>query len=157
DHMRIEEGSKVTIVRLDLKKMYVLDTAAKTASTVDLPLDMKKLLPPEVATNMEQFMGQTKFTVTPTQETKKVGNWNATPYTLSMAMPMGNSSTREIWVTKDAGIDVAAYQEMYAAFLSATPVGASLAGELKKIDGLPVLVEEKQSIAMMKGKEVSAT
>ena len=49
DRMRNEDGDHVTIVRADQKKMYLLDVKAKTVSTIDLPLDMKKYMPPEMA------------------------------------------------------------------------------------------------------------
>lgn len=141
DHMRVEDGEDVTIVRADLKKMYKLNTAAKTFSTVDLPLDMKKYVPAEVAPMIEHMMGQMKVTVTPTTETKKIKDWNATRYTMTMSMPMGASVTQEIWATKDITIDPAAH-EMRISFLSADPmVGAAMASEMRKVDGVPVLSE----------------
>jgi len=57
DRMRVDDGDSVTIVRADLKKMYMIDTKAKTYSTIDLPLDMKKYIPAEYAGMMEQMMG----------------------------------------------------------------------------------------------------
>jgi hypothetical protein len=44
DRMRIEDGNDVTIVRTDLKKMYMLDMQAKTFTALDLPVDIEKLL-----------------------------------------------------------------------------------------------------------------
>ncbi len=152
-HMRVEDGESVTIVRADLKKMYILDAHAKTYSSIDLPLDMKKYMPAEMAPMMEQMMGQMKATVTPTTETKKIKDWNATRYTMTMSMPMGGSMTQEIWATKDVALDPAAL-EMRMAVVSATPmVGASMALEMKKVEGLPVLVERT---TVMMGKESKA-
>ncbi|NOT30612.1 MAG: DUF4412 domain-containing protein [Planctomycetes bacterium] len=156
DRMRIEDGEDVTIVRADLKKMYKLDMGAKTVSTIDLPFDMKKYMPAEVAPMMEHMMGQMKVTVTPTTETKKIKDWNATRYTMTMSMPMGGSMTQEIWATQDVAIDAASMQEMQTAFLSAMPmVGATMASEMKKVVGLPVLSE--RTMVMMgnesKGRE----
>jgi hypothetical protein len=145
DRLRMQEGDRVTIVRTDLKKMFLLDTKAKTFSALDLPLDMKKYLPAEMAPMME-MMGQMKVTVTPTAETKKIKDWNATRYTLTTSMPMGGSSTQEMWVTKEIGVDPAAWQEMFAALLSVNPMGGGMAGEMKKVDGFPVLVEHTQKI-----------
>jgi hypothetical protein len=153
DHMRVEEGDKVTIVRADLKKLYILDTKAKTRTALDLPLDMKKYMPADMAPMMEQMTSQIKITVTPTTETKKIKDWNATKYTVAMTLPMGGSATQEMWVTKDVGGDRAGWQEMYAALMSASPFSAAMADEMKKIDGLPVLSERTQT---MMGNEVKS-
>lgn len=154
DHMRVEEGDKVTIVRADLKKMYMLDTKAKTCSTVDLPFDLKKYMPAEMAPMMEQMAAQSKITVTPTTETKMVGSWNATKYTMVMNLPMG-SLTQDMWVTTEIGADRSGWQEMLAAQMSAMPFGSSMAAEMQKIDGLPVLSERTQKVmgSEMKSKE----
>src|SRR5262245_7809174 len=49
DRMRTDEGTSITLVRNDLKKMYTIDMAAKTYTAFDLPLDMKKYIPAEMA------------------------------------------------------------------------------------------------------------
>ena len=156
DRMRTEEGERVTLVRADLKKMYMLDTKAKTFSTLDLPFDLKKAMPAEMAPMMEQMMGQMKVTVTPTTETKKIKDWNATRYTVTVTMPMGGSSTQEMWVTKEIGVDPAAWQDMYGALMSAAnPMGGGMTAEMKKIDGFPVLIERTQKVmsSEIKSKE----
>ena len=145
--MRIEEGERVTIVRTDLKKMFMLDTAAKTVSTLDLPFDLKKYVPAEQYAMLEPFMSQMKATLTPTTETKKIKDWNATKYTLNMTMPMGGSVTQEMWVTKDVELDQAAFNEMQGAMMSTAMGGGSMAGEFKKIDGLVLLTE--RTLTMM--------
>ena len=71
DRMRVEEGNRVIIVRADLKKMYVLDMQAKTKTTIDLPVDLKKYVRPEEAPMIEKLVARTKPTVTPT------GRWKA--------------------------------------------------------------------------------
>jgi hypothetical protein len=146
DRMRSEEGDRVTIVRVDQKKMYMLDTKAKTVSTIDLPFDMKKYIPAEMAPMMEQMMGQMKVTITPTTETKKIKDWNATKHTMTMALPMGGSMTQDIWATKEIEFDRAAFGELSSAMMSTAMGGASMAAEYKKIEGIPVLMERTQTI-----------
>jgi len=153
DHMRVEDGDKVTIVRLDLKKLYMLDTKAKTSSTVDLPVDMKKYLPEEMAPMMEQMFSKMTVTVTPTKETKKVKDWETTKYTMTMTLPMGGSMDQEMWVAKDAGGKREGWQELYAAIMSANPVRAGMIDEMKKIEGVPVVVERTQK---MMGAEIKS-
>ena len=146
DRMRTEEGDQITIVRADQKKMYILDVQAKTVSTIDLPFDMKKYLPPEMAPMLEQMMGQMKVTVTATTETKKIKDWNATKYTMSMSMPMGGGFTQDIWATKDIQMDNAAFSELSGAMMSAGMGGAALAAEYKKIEGFTVLTDRTQKM-----------
>ena len=146
DRMRSEEDDRVTIVRVDLKKMYMLDVKAKTVSTIDLPFDMKKYLSPEMAPMMEQMMGQMKVTVTPTTETKKIKEWNATKYTMTMTMPMGGGFTQELWATKDVQLDRAAYGELAGAMMSTGMGGKTIADEYKKIDGLVIMTERTHTM-----------
>lgn len=153
DHMRVEDGDHVTIVRLDQKKMYMLDVKAKTYSTLELPVDIKKYLPAEYASMIEPMLSQIKVTVTPTTETKKIKDWNATHYTVTMTMPMGGSMTQEIWATKDAPIDFAMAKDASASLMSMNFMTGNLAEEMKKIDGLPVLTERTQT---MMGSEVKS-
>ena len=141
DRMRTEDGDQVTIVRADLKKLYMLDMKAKTVTTIDLPFDMKKYMPPEMAPMLEQMMGQIKVTVTPTTETKKIKDWNATKYTMTMSMPMGGSLTQDVWATKDIELDRAAFSELSGAMMSTAMGGASMAAEYKKVEGVTLLVE----------------
>ena len=145
-HMRVEEGTSVTIVRADLSKMYMLDTAARTVSTIDLPFDMKKYMPPEMAGHMEQMASMSKVTVTPSSETQMIKDWNATKYTMTMSMPMGGSMTQVMWVTKDIGTDRAGWREMFAAQMASSPFASGMAEEMKKIDGIAVQVERTMSM-----------
>jgi len=146
DRMRIEEGETVTLIRADQKKMYILDTAAKTSSSIDLPFDLKKFVPADQAPMIEQFMSQMKATVTPTTETKKIKDWEATKYTLTLTMPMGSGMTQEIWATKDIKFDQAAFNDLYGAMLSTSMGGGPMASEFKKIEGVAVLVERTQTM-----------
>jgi hypothetical protein len=163
DRMRIEEGDKITIVRTDLKKLFLLDTKSKTVSTLDLPIDIKKYLPADMAPTYEAMMSSTKITVTPTTETKKIHDWNATKYTMNITMPMPGpmaqgqemTITQEIWATKDVQLERAAWLDMQGAMLSMGPGGAAMATEMKKVDGYPILIERTQSVMgqEMKSKE----
>lgn len=153
DKMRIEDGENVTIVRTDLKKMFVLHPSDKTYSAIDLPFDLKKYLPPEIAPMMEQQWTPTKITLTPTTETKKIKDWNTTKYTLVQEV-MSMSMTFDIWATKDVTFDRAAYADLYGAMMSMLPGGVTLAAEFKKIDAVPILTEMTFVVTMM-GKSES--
>ena len=146
DRMRVENGDQVTIVRADLKKMYMLDVKQKTVSTVDLPIDMKKYVSAEMAPMLDQIGTMMKITVTPTTETKKIKDWNATKYTMTMSMPMGGGFTRDIWATKDIELDSTAFNALAGTMMSSAIGGASMAADFSKIEGFTVLTEGTQKV-----------
>jgi hypothetical protein len=175
DRMRVEEGDEVTIVRADLKKVYLLDMQQKTCSTVDLPLDLKKYLPAESAAMFEMMVSRMKATLTPTTEEKEIQGWSAKRYTLTMSMPSmqstsvdpatgataqstaaGGGMTQEIWVAKEVVADRPGWQDLYASMLSLNPFLGSLAAEMRKLDGLPVLIETTRKLGSseVKSREV---
>jgi hypothetical protein len=154
DRMRVEDGDQVFLVRSDLKKLFVLDKKAKTYSALDLPLDLAKYMPAEYAPMIQQMTGQITVSVAVTGETRKIGEWNATRYTVTTTLPMGGSDVQEIWATKDVPLDLAALQDMRAAMLALNPMGGTrMADEMKKIDGVAILVERTRT---MMGAEAKA-
>ena len=70
-------GTVDTVVRLDEKKLYVIDHADKTYSTINLPFEFKSLVPSDQQAMMEQMekMMTMDVAVKPTEETKQVGSW----------------------------------------------------------------------------------
>ena len=150
DRMRTDEGNEVTIVRLDLKKLYRIDTAAKTYTAIDLPFDMAKYVPAEYAPMLAHM--QPKITLTPTTETKQIKDWNATKYTLQITMGMGGGGTQEMWVAKDVGVDLTTWREMASAMFATNPMMGGMADQMKKVDGFTVLTER----TMMGAKSTEA-
>jgi hypothetical protein len=144
DRMRMDDGEQITIVRLDLKKAWFLDPATKVASAIDLPFDMKKYMPAEMAPMMEQMMASLKPTVTATEETKKFGIWNARKYTLTMGGPANATTT--IWASKDVDVSAADYKGLMGVTMSTMPGGAAIAAEMQKIEGATVYEERVQKV-----------
>lgn len=141
EKMREDEGeNKTTIIRFDLKKIYVIDHAQKTYSEIDLPIDLEKVLPAE-AKQMMQMMEVTPK-VTETDETKKIKDWNCKKYLVEISMSMMGMNMpmkMEMWASKDLEIDLKLYEKFYAEFLSLQPMFKDFAEEFKKIEGYPVL------------------
>ena len=100
---------------------------------------MKKYIPAEMAPMLEH-MGPMKATLTPTTETKKIQDWDATRYTMTLAMPMGGM-TQEMWVVKSLVAEYPGWCELAASMMSISPFMGNMAEEMKKLDGMPVLVE----------------
>lgn len=173
DKFRFEEGDRVTIVRLDEKKIHLLNTKDKTVTSVDYPFDFKKYIPEDspFADQLDRMPQQT-VAVKATEETKKVKEWNATKYTVTRSGGFGGGAgrTEDVWASKDVKVDAAAFHQMYTATQSLAMGMGGNAGndELKKIEGVPVLIESsrmmgeekvvsRQEIVSVESKEGAAT
>lgn len=145
DRLRLEDGERVVLVRLDAKKLFVLDPVAKTASSADLPVDLAKLAPPDIAQMLSRMTGAITLTSETTTETKRIAEWDAT----KSVVRMGGSANAEItvWITKDSGVDNAAYADLVAHAMSVRPGGTQLAAEMRKFGGVSVLTERAQTTA----------
>ncbi|MSR63076.1 MAG: hypothetical protein EXS08_11600 [Planctomycetes bacterium] len=141
ERMRVEEGDALTLVRLDLKKLYRIDAKAKSYSVVELPFDAKKYLPEDMAPMLEQLSAQFQVTVTPTTETKKIQSWEATRHTMTMRVGGHGGAQQELWVVKGLGVERAGSREMFAALGVGSPFEAVIAAAMAQLDGLAVLVE----------------
>jgi hypothetical protein len=151
DRMYMDQGGTVTIVRLDLMKLYVVDHDTKSYHVLDLPVDLSKLIPPEMQPMLA--MMQFEVTVTPTEEHKQVGEWNARRYDMTMTSQMFSMNTT-MWVTKVAGYNPEAFNSMYVHLNSLQPGMADAVKEMTKIEGL--VVEQKGVMTMM-GNEVGTS
>ncbi len=149
--MYMDQGDNVTIVRLDAMKLYVVDHTTKTYHVLDLPVDLSTLVPPEMQPMLA--MMQFEVTVTPTDEHKQVGEWDARRYDMSMTSQMFSMKST-MWVTKVAGYDPEAFNSMYVHLNSLQPGMADAVKEMGKIDGLVV---EQQGLMTMMGNEVGTS
>jgi len=137
------DGESTVILRLDQKKLYVANHEAKSYSALDMPVDIASYLPPEMKAQMDQMMEAMQMTATvePTDETKKVNDWDTRLYRVKLSNQMGITIDSQVWVTRDVDIDLASFKEMTRALASLQPGAAAAADELLKIDGVPVLTE----------------
>ena len=97
-----------------------------------------------------------KVTVTPTDETKKIGDWKCRKYIQEMKTMMG-PTTSEIWATQDLKIKYDVYQKFKEAFGGQGTFGnmmSSMAEEMKKVEGVPVLTTTTMS---MMGANITST
>jgi len=149
--MFMDQGSTVTIVRLDLMKLYVIDHDTKSYHVLDLPIDLSKLVPPEMQPMLA--MMQFEVTVTPSDEHKQVGEWNARRYDMTMTSQMFSMKST-LWATKVAGYDPTAFNDMYVHISSLQPGMGDAVKEMSKIEGL--VVEQKGVMTMM-GNEIGTS
>jgi len=119
------------------KKIFLISHANKTYVETDLPLDMTKLMPAQLAGMMK---GMT-VTIQPNGQTKKVGNWNAKGFDFNMTM-MGMNMKMTMWASKDVPFDWKKYSDMSGELYKAIfKGGESFIKEFEKMDGYPVASE----------------
>jgi hypothetical protein len=151
DRMFMDQGDKATIVRLDTMKLYVVDHDTKSFYALDLPVDLSKLVPPE----MQPMLEMMKFdvTVTPTEEYKQVGDWKARRYDMEMTSKMFSMKTT-MWAANVQGYDPQTFKSMYVHLNSLQPGMADAVKEMTEIEGLVVA---QKGIMTMMGSEVGTS
>lgn len=146
DRLRIEDEAATIVVRMDQKKLWILNPRGKSYSQLDLPLDPAKFLPQEALGAYEQIAATTHVVVTPTDETKTFGAWTARKFQIQATLPVDQKVASTVWATRDLPIDLASYQVLNGALTSLQIGGDRLASELRKVDGVNVRVERVRSV-----------
>ena len=136
-------GNKESII-FDAKKglIYAVDHEQKQYSVIPMDLfgggnkeDTSKN--DEMAKMMQAMVGDMKITVTPTDETKKIGDWNATKYNVDIKMAM-MPSKQEIWSTEDIKIDYTMFNAVSSGMMAQMPGFEKIVEEMKQVKGIPV-------------------
>lgn len=120
-------------------EVVIVNHAERTYSVLELPVDLMKLLPPGMEQAAEMWKAKAK--VTPSEERRKIGEWNTRRYTIEVSNAMGLAVRTEMWTTTELDIDVEAYHRLGRQMLALQPGTAELAAEMAKVEGFPVLQE----------------
>jgi hypothetical protein len=153
--LRMDQGAVSTVVDLDGKKMTIINHDDKDYSEIALPVNLEELLPPGMGQQMMEMM-KFEVTVTPSDETKKIGEWTAKRYdmVLTSAM-MGMESV--IWASDETPFDFAEYFKLYSTVMSLQPGMDSMMEQMQKIDGFVVAQDAKMSMKFMGDTTVGST
>jgi hypothetical protein len=131
-------GDSGLIVDLEKNMAYIINHRDKTYVPMPMPMDITKVLPPEVAAMAPMI--QMSATVAPTSETKTIGAWQCAGYDATLTV-MGMPMKLRVW----ASADVPAVLLEYAA--KVTP--AFLQGQMRLTD------ESVKEFAKIKGFQVA--
>ena len=86
------------IVDLGKNVVYMVNHRSKSYVPLTIPIDIVKILPPEVAAQAP--MMQMTATVSPTTETRTFGAWKCLGYDVTLTM-MGMPMTMRVWASTD--------------------------------------------------------
>lgn len=147
DRARQDQGDSTMLLRQDLKKLFLIDHKQKKAQSVDLPVDLKKLLPGDLAAMATQMIDMMKLEakVTPTATSKKIGSWNTALTELTVSSAMGFNSTVKLWLSKEIKFNQAMYQTLLTNLGDLGQMNGWMK-ELAKIQGYPVLIETTMEV-----------
>lgn len=153
DKLAVKTPAMTQIVRADQKLMFIVQHDKKLILEMALPFDLAAVLPPQMAQMMMEQM-KLEATVTPVDETKKVGSWNARRYDTEVKGPM-MSMTQTSWATKDVELDMSALRALTEEMVVAlNPSIKTALSEFRKIEGLEVL---KETTAIVMGNTIKTT
>lgn len=152
DRMRVDQGTSTVLVRMDQKKLYLVDHSEKTYTTIELPLDMAKLMPPEMAGPMMEMM-KFKATVTPRNEKRTVAGFETTGYDLVLESQMMQMKST-VWVTKAVEFNLVGARAMAEEMMRLQPGMADIVAELRKLDGYTIAQE---NVATMMGSQIKSS
>lgn len=145
DAVRRNEGERDVLVRFDRNKLYLINHETKAYSVLDLPVDLVSLVPEAQRQQMTQMLEMMKMTATvePSDEHKAIHGWDAHRYDVHLSNQIGLKVDATVWMTGDVGVDQGALKKATRAMASLQPGGASVADELLKLEGVPVLIESR--------------
>ena len=132
------------IIDLTKNVMIFVNHGGKSYVETPLPLDIAKIMPPQMAA-MAGMMTMTA-TVTPGTERKRIGNWNCSLYNMNMSV-MGMAMPLKIWASTDVPFDTAKYAGLLGNLLKGQMrLDDASIKEFQKIKGFQIATEMNAEI-----------
>lgn len=141
---QFQHSTPALTIILDWKqdKMFLLYHKSKTYVETALPLDMTKIMTEQQIAMLK--MWKISATVTPANETKKIGQWDCTGYDVTSVVGMMSMKARN-WAATVVAFDYTFFQEkIYPALFQATmgqKVDEQTLSEFLKIKGFSISQE----------------
>jgi hypothetical protein len=136
-----------TSVIVDLGKnvLYLINNTQKDYIESPLPFDFTKILDPQVAQMMSGMLKMT-VTVTPTGQTKTIGQWNCTGYDVALNMMMMPLKIA-VWATTDVPFDMTKFSKLYGDIMKAQMhLDDASVKEMQKVKGYWISSETTMEI-----------
>jgi hypothetical protein len=167
EDMALMEQSNGASMLVDMNDgvMYQIDHNAKAYAIIPVGLmtgsdkgselvsEQTRQMIEQMKQMMASMAGQVSATVTPTDETKTIGEWDTKKYIMELSLGMGSVQSI-VWATDDIEIGQDIYEYVITTEMMQLPGVEKLMTEMKKIEGVHVLTEN--TVNMM-GNEVKST
>lgn len=143
--VRVNRADTVsTILDMEKNMMYVINHGSKTYTELSL----------SAFSDMSEKMMKIVGTVTASEETKKIKNWNCRKYTVDINMGIVNM-TQEMWASEDIKVDHELFIQASNAMMSQFEGFGDFLKEMRKIKGVSVHTE--MNVDMMGNKMHGST
>lgn len=141
-----DDGRTAAILRQT--ELVLVDHESRSFSRLALPADVAAMIPPEMRELAGQMMLmlQMHADVTPTDERRRVGRWDARRYAVELTNPMGMAVTMDLWLSEEVELPVARLEALAEALAEVQPGGAGWVAEINALPGFPVLQETRLAV-----------
>lgn len=141
--LREDKGNQSVIVNMKDSRLYVLKHDSSTFHSLDLPIDLTKMLPPEVLETYETLTAKwdMEVEIKPTDETREVAGYASRRHEVAIRGGMGMEMDLQLWTTDALDIDVAAFKRLTLEVSGLQPAGSAWIKKILAIEGFPVLKE----------------
>ncbi len=146
--LRRDEGTTSFLLSAKANTLTILDHEAKTASVLQLPIDMEQYVPEAMRPQLRQFRDAMKIesTITPSGTTEKVGNWEAERVDITLsAAAMGMKTELTMWIAKGFEVDRELFALAARTMAALQPAAGEFAEKLIALGGYPVRTTTKMS------------
>ena len=149
---REEEGTTI-LLRFDQQKMFIVDDSERSVTEIALPIDLPALVPEEMRPTLELMLESMSMqaTVTPRDETRKVGQWKTRRYDLEMSNASGMSMQVTMWVSQDLPVDQDLFDRSVEALMALVPGSQDWIDQLRSIRGIPV---RRETVLEVMGSQI---
>jgi|Deesub1362A_J573_1020465.scaffolds.fasta_scaffold00096_91 hypothetical protein len=147
NRMATHSSKQSTIIDLTKKVMYLVNHTNRTYVEMQLPVDITKYLPDEMAQMVGQMVNSITVQVTPTGKKKKIGRWDCDEYDVVMDMMMMKVNMK-VWATTDVPFSwEKVSKEMMAQVMAAQlRLNEQALSEFQKIKGQWIASETSMSV-----------
>lgn len=147
-HAAMNMDTASVIIDLTNSMMYMVDHIKKTYA--EMPIGSMDVMMKAMGMDaddeqsaaamemMKNMMGEMKFTVTPSEDAKTIGDYNCKRYDVAMEMMMMKMNS-EVWASSEIDCNMDVYFRLANAMMAMFPGFEDAIAEWKKIEGFPVL------------------
>lgn len=136
----------------DAKRLYMIFHKSRTYFEIPMPLDLASLIDEAQQPMLAQLeqMQAADVEVEKTGETREIGTWDAELQRLDAVYPIfGGTAQVEAWIARDLEIDEHLFHSARALFETFDP-GKAWLDELRRLDGIPVRIEQRGTTGSLK-------
>lgn len=129
-------------------ELVLVDHESRSYSVLALPVDVASLIPPEMRELAGQMMQMMRMDaeITPTDERREIGRWDARRYQVHLTNPMGVAVAMDLWLSEEVELPAARVKELSRALAEVQPGGGGWVAELTALPGFPVLQETRVTV-----------